>query len=178
MAELIGLTGKSGSGKTKSIQAIIKAAQNAGISLFGFYCPAIFQENEKIGMQVCLLPDGEPQILGLLEKRKNWFPIGQWWMDPDVFELVNDHIKRSVKSDLLIIDEIGPAEIEVNTGWPAAMELLKEDRFKLGIVSFRPAFISFFKEKYPGIKVIDLDEGGQREIDHLIERFCKADLPG
>lgn len=176
MAELIGLTGKSGAGKTQAIQILIKAAQNAGLSVFGFYCPAIFTEKEKTGMQVCLLPNGEIYVLGTLEKRKDWLQIGRWCMDPSVFGLVNDHLKQFVSSDLLLIDEIGPAEIEGKQGWPNALELLKEGRFKLGVVSFRPAFIQYFNENYPGIKVVNLDEGGQSVLSDVMERFCKPNL--
>jgi len=176
MAGLIGLTGKSGVGKTQAFQMLIKAAQNAGLSVFGLYCPAIFTEKEKTGMQVCLLPSGEIHVLGTLEKRKGWLQIGRWYMDPSVFALVNDHLQQFVSSDLLLIDEIGPAEIEGKQGWPDALELLKEDRFKLGVVSFRPAFIEFFKENYPGIKVVNLDEGGQSALSDLMKRFCKPNL--
>lgn len=178
MAELIGLTGKSGAGKTKVCQDIIQAAIRAGLSVFGFYCPAVFAEKEKTGIEVCLLPGGGTYLLGSLENRENWLPIGRWWMDPSVFDLVNEHLKKFVRSDLLLIDEVGPAEIEGNKGWPVAMNLLKEGHFQIGVVSFRPAYIEFFKEKYPTMKVLNLDEGGQAEVQNVIARFCKPNLPG
>ena len=177
MAELIGLTGKSGAGKTKTFQRLISVAQNAGLSVFGFYCPAIFNENEKVGMEVCLLPSGETKILGLLEKRENWIPVGRWWMDPSVFAVVNEHIRKYTGSDLLLIDEIGPAEIEEKKGWPDALALLREARFRMGVVSFRPAFIDYFKENYPEIIIIKLDEGGQSAFSSLLDRFCMPNLP-
>jgi nucleoside-triphosphatase THEP1 len=177
LSNLIGLTGKSGAGKTKACQKIVHAAQNAGLSVFGFYCPAVFNGKDKTGMQVCLLPDGETYLLGTLEKQEGWLSIGRWWMDRSVFERVNDHLKKFNSSDLLLIDEIGPAEIEDKKGWPAALNLLKEDHFQMAVVSFRPAFIEFFNENYSGIKVINLDKGGQAKLRDLMERFCKPKLP-
>ena len=153
MAELIGLTGKSGAGKTKAFQALIQAAQAAGLSIFGFYCPAIFTEKEKTGIQVCLLPSRETFVLGTLAKPNNWLQVGRWWMDPNVFMMANTHLKKFTGSDLLLIDEIGPAEIEGQMGWPDALALLKQDRFRMGVVSFRPAFIEYFKENYPEIRI-------------------------
>lgn len=177
MAELIGLTGKSGAGKTNAFQTLAQAAQKAGLSVFGFYCPAVFQDNEKIGINLRLLPGEETFLLGSLEKRETWLQIGRWWMDPSVFDLVNAHLKAFVSCDLLLIDEIGPAEINGKMGWPNALVLLKEDRFQIGVVSFRPAFIGFFKKNYAGIKVVNLEEGGQTLLRDLMERFCKPNSP-
>lgn len=176
MADLVGLTGKSGTGKTKVCQQIVEAAKSAGFSVFGFYCPAVFDGEEKIAIEVRLLPAGETYLLGSLEKHENWQPIGRWWMDPGVFDLVNDHLKQFEGSDLLLIDEIGPAEIEDHQGWTMAMKLLKENQYKLGIVSFRPAYIQLFKDTFQGIKVIDLAKGSESDLQNLIERFCKPSL--
>jgi nucleoside-triphosphatase THEP1 len=176
LSKLIGLTGKSGAGKTKACQKIVHAAQNAGFSVFGFYCPAVFDGNEKTGIQVCLLPDEETHLLGTLEKQEGWLSIGRWWMDCSVFKCVNDHLKKYNYSDLLLIDEIGPAEIEDKKGWPAALNLLKEDQFQMAVVSFRPAFIDYFKENFPDIKIINLDEGDQVKLRDFMEWFCKPKL--
>ena len=174
MAELIGLTGKSGAGKTKVCQDIIHVAYSAGLSVFGFYCPGVFNGEEKTGIEVRLLPGEETYLLGSLEKeQKNWQPIGRWWMNPNIFELVNKHLKTFASSDVLLIDEIGPAEIEGHQGWYGAMNVLKENHFQVGIVSFRPAFIHFFKDNYPGIQVIDLDKCNQSDLQDLMMQFCK-----
>ncbi len=176
MAELIGLTGKSGAGKTRLFQEIVNAAKSAGLTVYGFFCPAVLEGEKKVGIEVTLLPGGEVFLLGSLEKRKNWQPIGRWWMDPSVFELANEHLKSFSSSDLLFIDEIGPAEIDGNQGWTEALNLLKEDSFRKGVVAFRPAFIGYFKENYPGIKIINLDEDDQSEIRSLMEQFCKPEI--
>lgn len=173
MAELIGLTGQSGAGKTKAFQTLIQAAENAGLSIFGFYSPAIFSDKEKTGMEVSLLPNKKTNILGTLQKQANWLQVGRWWMDPKVFELVKEHVKTFTGSDLLLIDEIGPAEINEQKGWPEALELLKDDRYRLGVVSFRPAFIGFFKHHYPNIMIINLDEDGLNSWNSLMQHFCK-----
>jgi nucleoside-triphosphatase THEP1 len=177
LSKLIGLTGKSGTGKTKACQKIVHEAQNTGLSVFGFYCPAVFKGKEKTGIQVCLLPDEEIHLLGTLEKQDGWLSIGRWWMDPSIFECVNDHLKKYNYCDWLIIDEIGPAEIENKKGWPAALNLLKEGHFQMAVVSFRPAYIDYFKENFPDIKIINLDKGGQAKLRDLMDRFCKPKLP-
>ena len=130
MAELIGLTGKSGAGKTKVCQDIIQVANRADLSVFGLYCPGVFDGEEKIGIEVRLLPGEVTYLLGSLEKQKNWQPIGRWWMNPNVFELVNNHLRTYTSSDLLLIDEIGPAEIEGHQGWCGALNVLKDNHFQ------------------------------------------------
>jgi len=177
MAELIGVTGKSGVGKTKVCQEIVQAAKSNECSVFGFYCPAVFENGEKTGIEVSLLPGEDTYLLATLEHRIDWLQIGRWSMDPNVFDLANEHLISFRGSDLLLIDEIGPAEIEGKKGWPSVLKLLQNNRFKIGVVSFRPAYIELFKEAFPAIKVINLDEGGRSEVDHLVKRLCKSDLP-
>lgn len=173
MPEMIGLTGKSGVGKTRVCQQIVQAAKTNGFSISGFFCPAVFEDGIKTGINVSLLPGEETYPLATLENRAGWLQIGRWWMDPGVFDLVNEHLKSFTGSTLLVIDEIGPAEIEENKGWPATLDLLHHGCFKFVVVSFRPAYIDFFQKAYPGIKIINLDAGGKLAVENWIKRFSK-----
>lgn len=176
MAELIGLTGRSGSGKTKACKQIVQKAMGSGFSVFGFYCPTVFTDGVKTDILVNLLPDETTYLLGSLENRGDWLQIGRWWMDPSVFNLVNAHLNSFVYSHVLLIDEIGPYEIESNRGWPRAMEMLKESSFEIGVVSFRPAYLNFFMNEYPAMEVVDLEQDGLVQLHTLIAELRKPDI--
>lgn len=170
---LLGLTGKSGMGKTQLCLRLIAEARKMGWNLFGFYCPAIFKNGVKTGIEVRLLPGEEKSQLADSITHEGWLEFGRWWMNPEAFSMVNRHLERFTGTDVLICDEIGPAETEKNMGWPKALHLLKQERYRLAVVSFRPALQNYFLDKFPRIQIINLEEDRDLDLSGLLGKLCK-----
>jgi nucleoside-triphosphatase THEP1 len=63
-----------------------------------------------------------------------------------VLEWGNLRLTQSVKTDLLMIDELGPLEFERQMGWTASFDLLKSGQFGIAMVVIRPECLAAFSQ--------------------------------
>jgi nucleoside-triphosphatase THEP1 len=46
--------------------------------------------------------------------------------------------------DVLVIDELGPLEFDLQTGWTASFEVLRRKRYRLALIVIRPECLDAF----------------------------------
>ncbi len=161
------MTGPKGSGKTTVCGELFKIARSAGWKVSG------------VSIDKCLDDSGEVEILALKdlstgnwcelarvaddsEPPEGWFPQGRWHFHREAFVWANTLLARPAPVDLIIIDEIGPLEMEGEGFAPAAWSaraprMLYVARSGLA-KTLRP------KLRRPELKIMELTEDNRNEL--------------
>jgi len=75
-------------------------------------------------------------------------PVGRYIFDPDTLAWGAEILAHSTPCDLLVVDELGPLEME-GDGWAVGMDILQAGRFHLGLVVVRPELVTRVLERFP-----------------------------
>lgn len=169
---IIVVTGWRVAGKTTFCKQAALHARNAGWRVAGILTPAVFENGEKIGIEVEDLVSGEKQLLAVRSTEgPSIMSIGQWHFDPEVFRWGNEVLQKAAPCDLLIIDEIGPLEFERKQGWTAGLDALDNGNFMLALVVIRPEYEKAFRARWPEAGVVTINTPG--EVKQQVEEFAK-----
>ena len=148
--ELTGLmliTGPSGCGKTSLCERLAGQAREAGLSVGGILCPAVFEDGSKVGIDQLDLATGERKRLGV--RCDGAGTVGCWRLDERVIAWGNRNLTRLQGVDLIIIDELGPLELDSGGGYRQALRLLDEGRYQAALVVVRPALLPLAQRRWP-----------------------------
>jgi nucleoside-triphosphatase len=152
------LTGNRGSGKTRTCQRWVDQARQAGWNIAGLLSPAVFENGEKIGIDVINLATGERRRLAKRVDNVTGFIVTDHWdFAPDVLSWSNDILGKKTVCDLLIVDELGPLEFYRQQGWVNAFEALGEKSYRLAVVVIRPELMKEARSLWPEAAILDLD---------------------
>ena len=99
--------------------------------------------------------------------------VGDYRLDPEALAWGREIISRAVPCDLLVIDEVGPLEVEQGQGWAIALDVLRTGRFGLALVVVRPELINAVQIRLPtsAPAVVWVTEENR---DHLPERLLEV----
>jgi nucleoside-triphosphatase THEP1 len=67
--------------------------------------------------------------------------MGRFRFDPETLAWGNDVLARAPACHLLVVDELGPLEIERGRGWHKAFDALRGNSFGLALVIVRPELV-------------------------------------
>jgi nucleoside-triphosphatase THEP1 len=159
------ITGDVRTGKTLILSKVIFSLSKSNVKVTGVYSPARFERDVKTGIY---LVDISSQIKRLLADYKpGWDsenPKREWKMDPEVLQWGNEVLRRSVPTEVLVIDELGFLEFEKNQGWTSAFEILESNDFKIALVVVRIGLLKHALSKWPAAKIIYMEDPSQCEI--------------
>lgn len=121
------LTGPVQGGKTTSVSELVKALRKRGLRVMGFSCPGELSKGRRSAFHLHNLENGVQILMGRDEEQKGWIKFRRFYFNPDGFVLGERWIKESILSDpdLLVIDEVGPMELE-GLGWSKILDTLVE----------------------------------------------------
>lgn len=139
------LTGLSGSGKTTACREGIALAQRQGLDCAGILCPARFEVGRKTGIDLLDVRTGERHPLAEVDDLPADLRIGPFRFDTQVMSWGKDILNTACPCDLLIVDEIGPLELERGQGWVNALEVLRTGCFGVAVVTLRPSLVETFR---------------------------------
>jgi len=151
------LTGGRGTGKTRTSLSLVEQARRAGWSLAGVLCPAVFEDGEKIAIDMLDLTTGEQRRLACRENRQTGFEVTDHWnFNNAVLDRGNEILGSAGICDLLLVDELGPLEFYRRQGWVKAFDTLARGEFKRAVVVIRPELLEEARIMWPGAYVISM----------------------
>jgi nucleoside-triphosphatase THEP1 len=82
-------------------------------------------------------------------------------------------LKRSSKTEILIIDELGFLEFEKNSGWKKAFTIIEKGNYHLGFVVVRPSYIFNSRKIWNVVDVIEIKnkEFIEEQVDQAIKDY-------
>ena len=139
------VSGWRAAGKTPFCQSMIDQAHTSGMTVSGILSPGRFADNRKDGFFVRDLASGETRLLAsLIPGELEGIRLGPWTFDRSVMDWGNQCLLESGKTDLLVVDEIGPLEFEKHLGWTASFEVLERRLYRAALVVIRPECLDAF----------------------------------
>lgn len=161
------ITGKVGSGKSTLLGEISKDLQQLGISMDGFLCRGELSYGERSGYTMVNVRDGSEIIFAKRDGPQEWPSYGRFCFNPEAFTEGENIIRKAIdrKSKLLIIDEVGPLELEQG-GWSKMMDLVPDNGGPVQIWVVRESILSRVMQRWniPTNRVISIGHENKEEI--------------
>jgi nucleoside-triphosphatase THEP1 len=163
-ASLWMVSGPSGAGKTAFCRRAATLARQAGWQVAGLLSPALFSSGIKTGIQVEDLRSGARRPLASATPGDPFvLQLGNWAFDPQALAWGTEALQASAPCDLFIVDELGPLEFNRGQGWVAALSLLCQPGYRLGLVVIRPDLQEVARRSLPITHVLELSDPLQAE---------------
>jgi nucleoside-triphosphatase THEP1 len=138
------LTGDRGSGKSTACRELAQQVRQRGLDCAGLVCPARFDDARKVGIDLINLRTGESRPLAEADDQPSALRTRAYRFDPAVMEWGKACLDAACPCDVLIIDELGPLELERRQGWVNAIEILRAGEFGFAVTVIRPSLIDTF----------------------------------
>lgn len=164
------VTGPRGAGKTTLCRRVVEVAQQAEWQVAGVLSPAVVRGGLKIGIGVESLRSGKRYLLAKLPTDSDEaHPVRTegWVFDERCLRWGNSVLEKAVPCDLLVVDELGPLELERGIGWTAGIHALDSKKFHLALVVVREELLDTVLGRYPYASVVTVKN--TLEIDHLVD---------
>lgn len=176
---IIIISGERDSGKTVFCHNLINLLIKQGLIVKGIISPGRYVNGVKVGIDV--LDIFEHMQKHLAEFEPGWDPDNlkrEWRINDSVLQWGNQVIKKSIPTDLLIVDEIGYQEIEEGKGWTSIFEVIKTGLFKNACIVVRPGLIPKIKQMMTIEKVINLNQVGDipKKAIQLANQLVRCDV--
>ncbi len=112
------ITGEVHQGKTTFLAQLLQAMQTKGMPAAGFLSRAVTVENERRAYELEFFPSGERLSMAIDEAREGWQSFRRYSFNPVAWEAGSKRLMEAStgKNTWLVIDELGPMELE-GLGW-------------------------------------------------------------
>ncbi len=147
------VSGERGAGKTTLCARPVERARRAGWRVGGILCPARYAAGRKVEIDLVTLPDGQRYPLAQVVGPGEGATVGRYRFDEGLFSLAERAVAQAVPCDLLLVDELGPLELEEGRGWARAIEVVAGGRFELALVVVRPELVESARGRFGGREV-------------------------
>jgi len=152
------ITGSKGTGKTTFCQNLVHQYRKTPHSLSGVLSRAQFEDGEKTGILLQDLATDETKLLGSSTPRVDYFlKVGCWYFNEEVLHWGNHCLRTAAGHDIVIFDECGHLELVQGGGFSYGLDLIDQQRYKLGFVVIRPSLLEIARQRWPQAKVIDVE---------------------
>ena len=120
--KIIIISGEQGEGKTTFLEEVIALLHKERIDFDGIIAKGIDENGERKGFDLIYLKTGKTYPLSTTTPTVDYTRYGRFFFDEHVFHKVTDLLKNTA-SRFVIIDEVGPLELQ-DKGWASAIEQL------------------------------------------------------
>ncbi len=143
------VSGKVHSGKSTFVSQFVDECRNRKISVAGFIASGTFKNDKRDSFTLTDLSTNNTFLLGSLNKESNWIRHKDFYFDPESFKRGEDIIGKGLesKSDLVILDEVGPMELAGN-GWSGALQILENDFEQVQVWVVRERIVKEVKDRW------------------------------
>ncbi|MBM4467484.1 MAG: DUF2478 domain-containing protein [Chloroflexi bacterium] len=148
------LTGKRQVGKTTVCKHVAELARERGYDPAGVLTPALLDEDGlPVAYHVLMVSDGEQRLLARADGDLGGPRTSRYSFDADVFSWVMGKLRGAISQgcDLLIVDEIGPLELEQGKGLAPILSDLSASGLPPLLLVVRPELIERLQRRLPSI---------------------------
>lgn len=122
------LTGPVQGGKTSLLAEQAALLKHGGIKVMGILSPGVISEGRRTEFQLENIHTGQRIPMGREKEQKGWMKYRRFYFNPEAFRKGRAWIEQAVteQADLLLIDEVGPLELE-GMGWSGILDSLRNE---------------------------------------------------
>jgi nucleoside-triphosphatase THEP1 len=151
---IILLTGERGVGKTTVCHKTVDLAQTKGFTCGGVLTLSYPTDERDVldvgsGRARCLTLPVTPSDQTPKPGASPAVIQGRFRFDPATLAWGSDALTRALGCHLLVVDELGPLELERGGGWVRALDVLHAADFALALVVVRPELLDQAQAKLP-----------------------------
>jgi len=154
------LTGNPGCGKSSFLMGLVERVRNMHLHVTGFVAPSILHEDASRSYDFRDLSSGETMPLASRVISEGWLKVGSFYFNPEALRLGNRILMDPdiCEFDLVVIDEIGPFELEGRIWADAVNHLLENCKCPM-IWTVRKQLIQkvIHMWKLENVEIIDLE---------------------
>lgn len=157
--QILLVTGPIGAGKTTYCVQHIDALRRQGADIAGVLSPARFVNEVKTGIDVIELRSGERRALAHLRTGDDLMPPAgvftpRWRFDSETLDWVNQALAQATPCDLLVVDELGPLELEQERGWVAGIAAVDSRAYERALVVVRSGLLVLAQARWPDAETV------------------------
>jgi nucleoside-triphosphatase THEP1 len=140
------LTGAPGTGKTTTCRRLLDRAHELGLGCSGILCPARIDGGVKVGIDVVDVRTEERRRLAEVDELPGRLRAGPYRFDEEAVAWGVSRLGAACPCDVLIVDEIGPLEMDLREGWVNALDVLRAGEYRLAVAVVRPSLVDAVRE--------------------------------
>ena len=188
MAMNVLLTGQRQVGKTTVCRQVAELARGLGYDPAGLLTPVILdRDGFPVARHALMVSDGQQRLLacanddlgGALSLSKGGPKTGRYSFDADVFSWVIGRLRAAISQgcDLLIVDEIGPLELEQGRGLAPLLSDLSARRLSPLLLVVRPELAAQLQRRLSDIPfcTFTVTQENRQALPHAIIKELFAD---
>jgi nucleoside-triphosphatase THEP1 len=141
MGEVVLLTGERGVGKTHLCQRVVQEVRERGHSCAGVLSPPVLVGGDKVGISLVDAATGAKRALATADRSPGKVRWGKYRFVPSTLEWGARALAKATPCDLLVVDELGPLELELGQGLVDALDVLSDGDYSLALVVVRPELV-------------------------------------
>jgi nucleoside-triphosphatase THEP1 len=148
------VTGDIGVGKTTVVGRVVALARARGYVCAGLWSPAYVADGRKAGIEAVDLSSGERRLLAQVTATRVGERVGRYTFDLAVIAWANEVLASAVavRPDLLVVDEIGPLELERGSGLAPVLEPLAAGCIPRALIVVRAWLLDALRARLRGIR--------------------------
>jgi len=151
------ITGERESGKTRLLLDILGEYWEKEIDCAGVLSPAVFTSAKKTGIDLLDVRGGECQRLAnLRQSNSTGIMTDRWVFESLTLDWGNKVLASATPCDLLLVDELGPIELDKGLGLQNGLLALNSGEYKAAIVVIRLELLAKAHQLWPGAQLFDL----------------------
>jgi nucleoside-triphosphatase THEP1 len=157
---IVVLTGDVGSGKTTLLAGLLDILKSLSMSADGFLGVRVFEKDRFSGYDLVDVRDGRRLPFLRRAEGAGTAAVGPWRLVDSSLAAAAEIIRTSRPNALLVVDELGPLELEGGGHWPALAAVLDQPGRRFLFV-IREACLADFIRKFAGrtVKIKTIHEG-------------------
>lgn len=162
---LILLTGEQDAGKSLTCHLLMTTARAAGRDVAGVLSLGTYHQKEKIGYMVM---DARTEAFrALATRRQNDTPgevhTQRWTFFKDALAWGNGLLEDACPCDILIVDELGPLELERGEGWQAGIAALDSRAYQVAVAVVRPSLLAIATTRFAPCNVVKIASPAEKD---------------
>ena len=165
------LSGAIHSGKSTALSKIVEMLKGKNLVVSGFIARGTFKNKVRDRFDLINIDSNQALPLASVSKTEGWLRFRNFYFNPKAFETGEMIIMNAFKNkaDVIVIDEVGPMELEGN-GWYKVLNLLQSDLTTIQLWVVREQILNAVCQHWsiPSGNIYELNSGS---VDLLTERI-------
>jgi nucleoside-triphosphatase THEP1 len=167
------VSGKVHGGKTTFVSRLTEVLKSDQLSLAGFICTGSFSGGRRSAYTLVDLDDGTTVPFATIGERDGWIRFRRFCFNPEAVKEGERIIRKGIEKgvDLVVLDEVGPLELE-GGGWSPLLGFLEKQHSTMQLWVAREGLLEDISHRWsiPRENVYRVDERAGEAIIEIMRK--------